>query len=329
MRTLVVGSEGLLLEPLVRELTAQLLEPRDQKLFVLGHHQYGQAVPLGGDPGAIDFGLSGTDYLDLTKRIGCVVLAEVPDRVSKREPTETGHVRAAREVLEFVRAGGGKPQVIHLSSLLVFGSATPRVNEGELSVGQGFDNALEESLALAEQIVRRLEPIVPLAVLRVAPLVGDARKNVLDRSSPLFEMLELLRVSGLRAGAPWTDRAVHFETYDHAALALARLAATAGTRTAHLVRPVPPTDRELCAWLAEKLALPRLRDEGLGSLIRRPPLLNLRAPERRALSGWGLGFGTTEAEALGLIDSSPWAHVLSQILASELAPSSEGSPAHA
>jgi Male sterility protein len=319
MKTLVVGSEGLLLEPLVRDLTSKFSE-----VSVLGSLAHASAAALGGDPTAMDFGLSGEQYRKLVASIDHVVLAEVPDRTNVSGSESAGHVRAAEEVLEFVRAGGGRAQVTFLSSLLVFGSGATRVSEKDFRVGQSFDQTFDESLAISEQTVRLVEKIdVPLAVLRIAPLVGDREKGVLDRSSVLFELIELLRGQNVRADAPFTSRPVHFETYDHAAEALARLAMAKGPRTAHLVRPRPPTDRELCEWLREALGLPPFRDDRIGSLIRRPPLLALRSKERRAFSGSVTEFGTEEARSLGLLDESDWASVLGRVLKSEIERSGE------
>lgn len=306
------------------------LRSHSEQTFVLGSYPHAGAIPLGGDAAALDFGLSGKDYLSLTAQIDRLVVAEAPDRGRLESPTGARHVRAAQEALEFVRSGGGRAQVVFLSSLLIFGAATTRVSEADFRVDQGFANAFEESLALAEQTVRLAGKLnVPLSIARVAPLVGNTETGLLDRASPLLELVELIRSGGIHTDAIWTDRPIHFETHNHLATALASLVEHGGQRTVHLVRPAPPTDRELCEWLEETFGKTKTPNERIGSLIRRPALLALRSPERRAFTGWALGFGSTEAQALGLNQYEPWPETLRKVLARSLTGTDRAEPDHA
>lgn len=306
MRTLVIGSPGPLLDEVVEQLQLKEIEVR-----ILGA-SVSIAEVLEGDATAIDFGMSGGRYLELREWTDEVLIAIEPDLSSYRNPAEARPVKIALEVCEFVEASTRPIGVTFLSSLLIFGGASGHVGEGDFRVGQSFGNPLEESLALAEKIIRETFGMArALKILRVAPLVGSRRRGVVDQSSTLAELLHLLQTGALSQEGSWVDRPVYFETSDRAALALARLAIEKKSVTAHLVDHDPPSDRELCEWFGERLGIGPQPNKP-SSRLRRPLLTFLRHPERRAFSGWELTFGRSEAERLNLEGlDQPWADLLS------------------
>ena len=136
---------------------------------------------LEGDPAAIDFGLSGADYVALAARVrvvhGAYSITD-PDRTDRAEAV---NVAAARELVEFARAAGGLERLVLYSSVFVSGDRTGRVAEHELEAGQGFRNPTERSLAIAERVVKNSG--LPFNVLRAGHLLGASDDGSIDHPS--------------------------------------------------------------------------------------------------------------------------------------------------
>jgi nucleoside-diphosphate-sugar epimerase len=305
--TLVVGSRG----PLVEELASRLCEagapvellvteerrrPVSRRLEELTREGVSW---LSGDPAAIDFGLSGVDYRALVQRTRSVILAFEAEPQASADIERSRLVRAAAEVLELSRASKELGHVTFLSSLLVFGNARGRVTESDFRVGQGFGNPHEETLAVAERIIRHAAPLAPVAVLRAAPLIGDAGTGQLFDDSAFGELVR--RVGGRPAvtEVQTSERAVHLETSERAAAALFALWSGRRAVTAHLVDREPPSARELLDWVGDGLEREFRPPLAQGrNRVQRSPLDELDSHEARALVGWELEFDTSTASAL-------------------------------
>lgn len=307
--TLVVGSDGALAEPLIRELHG-----RGREVVVVGTAGFGLAREFGGNARSVDFGLSGANYKKLIENVSRVIIAVEPDRSRFRDPAASQHVRAAAESLEFIEAGGAPDGATFLSSFLAFGTANGTVGEGDFDVGQGFGSVFEESLALSEQVIRRARAHTSaLGILRIAPLVGSQERKVLDQGSILAEVVGAVRAGGLHAETVWTDRPFLFETVDRAGRALARLSQARFDGVKHLLRATPPTDREFFEWIDATLDPERPRAPRLLGLLRRAIQSTLTSPERRAF-GWHLRFGVASELSTGDADDPAWTDVLSALL---------------
>lgn len=284
--TLLVGAEGSLLAELSSLLAGQDVPCVDLRA-------------LGGEPTAIDFGLSGLDYRALVERCGEVIVACEPEAEVGSDVERTRAVRAAAEVLEFVRSGGAPRGVVFLSSLLVFGNASGHVDEQAFQIGQGFSSKFEEVLAVAERVVRHADGSVPLRVLRIAPIVGDVARGVVPESSPLAQIVARVERVPAVSETSFADQPIRFDTTDRVARALVGLRAHPKAVTVHLVDDNAPTDRQLLDWLGDHAAR-EFRDPVQGSRARRHknPLEDLASPARRALRGWSLRFGRENAEKL-------------------------------
>lgn len=315
--TLVVGNDGALAEPLIRELHGQ-----GREVAVVGTSGFGLAQEFGGSARAVDFGLSGAKYKKLLENVAQLITAVEPDRSRFREPAASHHVRAAAESLEFIKAGGAPRGATFLSSFLVFGTAHGTVGEGDFNVGQGFGSVFEESLALAEQIIRRARAHTSaLGILRVAPLVGTEERKVLDQGSLLAEIVSAVRAGTLHAETVWSDKPFLFETVDRASRALARMSEIRFDGVKHLVRSAPPTDHEVFEWIEATLDPERPKAPRLLGLLRRAIQSTLTSPERRAF-GWHLRFAGTSEPLISEAVEPAWTDVLSALVqAPEVAPS--------
>src|SRR5688572_7338395 len=242
--TLVLGLPGL-----TATRVAEALLDRGEP--VLGLVKEGGRVPppagvevILADPLAVDFGLSGHDYVELCARATRIVYAVEPVLSSgslERAPA----LRAAMELLELLRAGAGSEGVAFASSLLVFGDARGPLAETEFEVEQDFPTPLEEALAIAEKAIRRCERRFPISVVRSAPVAGDAARGQLSPSSALSRLAEKVRLSAGPIDVEFSDQPVRFETAERLADVLMRCWQSPATRTLHLVDRRTLTDREL------------------------------------------------------------------------------------
>lgn len=310
MGTLLVASE----ENLARSLSVGLVERGEETSLLFETTSGSGPAPvlpvaaLRGHPSAIDFGLPGREYLDLVRRTPRVIFGYTPARAETSEIERHPLVRSATELLEFVKAGGGRNGVTVLSSLLVFGDAVGPVAEADFRVGQKFSGVDEEALAVAERILRRIAAFAPLKILRVAPLVGDLGSGRFLPDSGLLEIVRRVEAAPGMNEVFFAELPVRFETTDRASEALLRLHDLHESLTVHLVDKNPLSDRALLGLLG-KMYGKEFRDPLSNARGRRAQsaLFELRGPEKRAFAGWGLSFYRAEAERnLGaLLDRDP------------------------
>jgi nucleoside-diphosphate-sugar epimerase len=303
-RTLVMGLPGLTATRVAEALLSQG-EP------VLGLVREGgrHAPPPGvevvtADPCAIDLGLSGRDYVDLCARAEKIVYAVEPT-ISSGSLERAPALRAAAELLELLRGGAGRMGVAFSSSLFVFGDVKGPVSETEFEVGQDFPTPLEEALAVAEKVVRRGQRLVPLSVVRAAPVAGDAGRRQLAPASALSRLAERIRLSPGPIEVEFSDQPVRFETAERLAEVLIRCQQQPGARTLHLIDREPMSDRQLVTWLAARIG------RALG-----PPAGGVRLRSRwrlpdtalgRSILGYPTRFERSVAEAFcpDLLDVDP------------------------
>lgn len=302
--TLVLGLPGL-----VATRVAETLIQRGES--VLGVVREGERRPcpagvevVSADPCAIDLGLSGADYTALCARASKVVFSIDPvagaGNLERAEP-----LRAAAELLELARAGAGRLGVVYVSSLFVFGDAKGPLAETEFEVGQEFPAPLEEALAVAEKLVRRMQRTVPLSVVRTAPVAGDAERGQLLPVSPLSRLAERIRLSPGAIDYEFLDQPVRFETADRLAEVVVRCWASPAERTLHLVDRPGLTDRALIRWLAERIGRP-LAPPATGMRLR-PRWRLPDTPLGRSILGFATEFERSAAEAFcpDLLDRDP------------------------
>ncbi len=138
---------------------------------------------LDGDPAALDFGLSGRDYLHLAESVQRVFHFASVLEAKRRDEAAAQNIACAREMLELCKAAKALRGLVLLSSVRVCGTRTGPILEEELSEGQTFRRRLDESLATVEAMSARRSN-VPQIVLRPTQIVGDSRTGEID--SPSF-----------------------------------------------------------------------------------------------------------------------------------------------
>ena len=235
-----------------------------------------------GDPSAIDMGLSGAEYRQLTRAVTRIHhVAQLTGPTFGKGPYEEINVGGAREALELGAAAERLEALVVHSGLAVSGDRQGHVSEGELVVGQRFSGPGPATLARAELMARRRMDRLPVVVLRSGQVVGPSDTGAVDTLEGVYLLILLIlnAPQDLSALLPdWGDAPLHVVPVDHyvrAADALCRNPAARG-QTVHLTDPNPITVRFAygrCVKIRERLA-----EEGLvvpppSSALRRDGLM--------------------------------------------------------
>lgn len=242
---------------------------------------------LFGDPAAIDLGLPGAVYRSLAAEVRMIHHAyQVVDLGASEDVARDANVGGAREMIELAKASKKLERLVHYSSVFVSGDRTGLVLEGELAEGQGFRSPVEESLALAEQMLSR-HASLPLTIVRAPHVVGDSLSGESDRWDGVYALLSFLASvprGSLLPLPPRSESSLYVVPVDFVAKA-ARVVAThprALGKTLHLVDPAATSLRRFIELSArrfghevESAASPAafgrafVKNPGVGLLARR------------------------------------------------------------
>jgi thioester reductase-like protein len=210
---------------------------------------------LEGDPDALDFGLSGVEYLRLAASVQRIYhFASVLEGRRKTADLAAYNVACAREVLAFAKAAPALRGLVLLSSVKVAGTRTGVILESELHADQSFRGRLDESLATVELMFER-HPSLPVVVLRTSQIVGDSRTGELENPGFPYPWLVFIErgPSELIVPVPHRPEApvqiVPIDFVVRAAHALGMQENTPRKRY-HLVDPSPPTLKEFLQMAA-------------------------------------------------------------------------------
>ncbi|HEY4107046.1 MAG TPA: SDR family oxidoreductase [Polyangiaceae bacterium] len=264
---LITGFPGFRAARLVRHLLAadqnlKLVLLRTQSdaqagaraLDLLDADARARVTELDGDLAALDFGLSGAEYLALSRKVERVYHFGSALEAGENGAAAERNIAYAREVLEFASALRRPRGVILLSSVNVAGSRSGVIREDELSEGQSFRNRVEESLATVEAMFAR-HPNVPQIILRPTTIVGDSETGEIDRLGFPYPWLVFIDRSREELVVPVPQRPdsivqiVPIDFVVRAAVLLGTNPAAYGKRF-QLVDPAPPTLREFFALAA-------------------------------------------------------------------------------
>jgi thioester reductase-like protein len=207
------------------------------------------------DPCALDFGLSGPAYLELTRSVDRVYHFASRFEASAGEAGASQNLAAARELIEFARASSRLRGTVLLSSAFVSGLRSGVVLETELNAGQRFHGPVEESLATVEAMLER-HPELPALIVRPTQIVGDAQSGEIEQPEWPYPLIAWV-VNGpaeISLALPRAQAAVQIVPIDFVLRATQRLAQDASHygRRYHLVDEHPPTLEELVVLLAEQ-----------------------------------------------------------------------------
>lgn len=218
-----------------------------------------------GDVTAMDLGLSGAEFRELTSRVTDIHhLAAVHELSSERRIAEQVNVQGTANIIAFARAVGPLERLVHFSSAYVSGRRTGVIMEDELEAGQSFRNAYEATKHQAEILVQRAGDRLPVTIIRPAGVVGHSRTGEIDRFDSVYHLGMLLVASPVSfpiplagsGAAPLNLLPVDFVV--DAVHAIVSQAASLG-RTYHVVDPNPLPVRRVYETIAARAGRKRPR----------------------------------------------------------------------
>jgi thioester reductase-like protein len=249
----------------------------------------GRVAVLEGDAAAIDLGLSGREFRQVTSEVDFIHhLAHASYVGIDRKSAELLNTVGAAEIVELARATTSLRCLVFHSTAMVAGNRRGVVYEDELDKGQGFRNVIEETRMRAEKIARRAMRELPVAVVRPSILVGDSGTGETDRFDGPYLLVLLLMTTPPDMALPLPGRGdtpLHLVPADYVVAASHAIGHTpsAHGRTFHLVDPSPLPARRVFELLAHaagrrapsgsipaKLANALLRTPGLERFVRSP-----------------------------------------------------------
>lgn len=257
--------------------------PQTEALLAeLPEKQRARAGVIVGDVSAMDFGLSGPEYLDLARRINVIYhCPQVTQPGVDRRIAEALNVDGSAEVLELAEAAENLERVVYFSSALVSGKHHGHVLESELVEPQTHRNVMEETLFRAERMMRDAMDHVPVTVLRPSIVVGDSNSGEIDRLEGPYLLILLMLSAPLDLRVPLPgrgDTALNLVPIDYvvdAGCAIAEDPRTVG-RTFHLVDGSPLTARRVFELIAAEVGRPgpvgSLPTQMAAALLRTPGL---------------------------------------------------------
>jgi thioester reductase-like protein len=297
---LVTGFPKLLARRVAEALLARSPEARLTLLVQEHHSEEAKALlsdrcrALTGDVAAMHLGLSTSEYRELCQSCTDIFhAAEWSHLVAERSVMERVNIEGARAVLELAADCKKLRRLTHVSTVFVSGDRKGVIAEDELSAGQAFRNAYEQTKFEAEILVRRAMGQLPCTVLRPSIVVGDTKTGEIDRFEGPYTIAILLVTSPLQVPLPLPGdgvaplNAVPIDFVVSAAAHIHHDPRAVG-RTFHIVDPNPASSRRVYEQVANRAGkkLPRL---SLGykltdALLKLPGLERLTREQRMAIA---------------------------------------------
>lgn len=254
----------------------------------------GRARALVGEVASMHLGLATGEYRELTSSCTDILhAAEWSHLEGERLMLERVNIEGTRAVLELAQDCRRLRRLTHVSTVFVSGDRVGVIAEDELSAGQAFRNAYEETKFEAEMLVRQAMAALPCTVLRPSILVGDSRTGESDRLSGPYTIALLLVTSPLTVPLPLPGdgvaplNVVPVDFVESAALRIHQDPRAAG-RTFHVVDPNPSSSRRVYELVAQREGkkLPRLSlsYKLTDALLKLPGLERLTREQRTAIA---------------------------------------------
>lgn len=230
---------------------SKLAGPAEAFAQTLPSDQRKRLVIFEGDAAAMDMGLSGAEFNEVSSRIdrlfhfAAVSYFEADPKLARHV-----NVQGAKEALEMARAAPNLRNLVHLSTASVSGTRTGLVTESDPPSTGPYRTVIEETRAHAERILRRSAHRVPLTVIRPCIVIGDSETGEVDRFDGPYPLILLILTSPARATIPLPIRGdlplnmVPVDFVIRAAHVIGSSNRSPG-RTFHLVDPSPLSARRV------------------------------------------------------------------------------------
>ena len=301
---LVTGFPKLLSRRMAQTILAQTPDSRAALLVQEQHAEEAEAfaatLPAGrarvlvGEVASMHLGLSTSEYKELAQECTDIVhAAEWSHLGSERHLLERVNVEGTRAVLELAQECRKLRRLTHVSTVFVSGDRVGVIAEDELSAGQSFRNAYEQTKFEAEILVRRAMGQLPCTVLRPSIVVGASKTGQIDRLEGPYAVAILLVTSPIAVPLPLPGDGVaplNVVPVDFVAAASAAIHhdPRAVGRTFHVVDPNPSSSRRVYELVAQREGkkLPRhsLGTRVTDALLKLPGLERLTREQRMAIA---------------------------------------------
>jgi nucleoside-diphosphate-sugar epimerase len=255
----------------------------------LGASDRDRLVLVEGDASAMDLGLSGAEFRQLSREVERIHhLWHVGGGSLDRKTARLVNVVGAGEILEFARAASALECLVFHSTAHVSGDRTGVVYEDDLASGQAFRSEVEETRMQAETLARRAMRDLPVAVVRPTTIVGDFDPLEDERLDGLYLLALFIVATPAEIAIPFPGKGdtplniVPLDFVIRASHAIGR-APTAPGRTFHLADPHPLSARRVAEMVARaggkrtarshipsNLAKALLRTPGIERFVRSP-----------------------------------------------------------
>jgi nucleoside-diphosphate-sugar epimerase len=245
---------------------------------------------LEGDIAAVDLGLSGKEFNELSARVSVIHhCGAVTYSGAAYKQAETVNVGGTYEVVELARSAPQLARLVHWSSLAATGDRDGVVYEDDLIAPNSA--RLLHTRYSAERLIRKAQTELPITVIRPAMLVGDSRSGHLARVEGAHLLIAGLLAAPRDVPVPRPARgdvALQVVPIDYAVLAGLTIASTNGTigRTYHIIDPSPVTLNEALILIADLLGKPAPRGSFPGAVAQallKLPLVDKLVHAERAL----------------------------------------------
>ncbi len=264
------------------KVAAELLE-------VMPAERRKRVVLLDGDAAAMDMGLSGAEFREVTSRIDRIFhFARVTHLAAPRDLTEYTNVQGATEAIELASASPSLRSVVMLTSASLAQPTRGVARETFPSSRMAHKTFVDETFARAERLAHRAMSRIPIAVLRPSIIIGDSRTGEVDRFDGPYTLVLLILTSPAAASVPLPirgDAPLNMVPVDYVVRAAHRIGSdpAAPGRIFHLVDSSPlPARRvfELIAHVAGRrsphgfvpslVARSLLRAPGIEHIVKSP-----------------------------------------------------------
>lgn len=187
---LLAAEPCTLLYCIVRAKYAQLAVELVQ---VLPSAQRTRIVLLEGDSAAMDMGLSGAEFREVSARIDRIFhFAITTDLAAPAELAEYTNVQGTCEAIEMASNSPSLRCLVMLSTASIAPANQGVAREQFPEQRHHFRTHVESSLARAERIIRRAMPRLPICILRPSIVIGDSRTGEIDRFDGPYTLLLLI-----------------------------------------------------------------------------------------------------------------------------------------
>lgn len=240
----------------------KLQSAADVALDALVPSQRARVGLLEGDAAAMDLGLSGAEFRQLSYELDYVHhLAHASYVGVDRDYATALNMIGAAEIVELAKAMGSLKCLAFHSTARVSGKRTGVVYEDELDVGQSFRSVIEETRMRGEKIARAAMKRLPIVVLRPTTVVGDSGTGEMwgpgevGRFGGPYLLMLLIMAAPQDVALPLPgggDAAINIVPVDfvvRAALSIAQNPNAIG-KTFHLADARPPSCRRLVELVA-------------------------------------------------------------------------------